>query len=54
MKFERVTAKFLEHMLEIVAEIKHDICMERYEEAEKKIDLLDQLLTTINENGVKK
>jgi hypothetical protein len=28
--------------------------MERYEEAEKKIDLLDQLLTTINENGVKK
>ncbi len=51
--YERAVGKILDHVIEIVAEVKHDICMENYDDAERKIELLEQLLSTLNEKNYK-
>lgn len=50
----KADSDLLDTIIEIVADIRHDIVMERYKEAKEKILLLGDLLTTLNKGNHRK
>lgn len=52
--YERANDALYEELVDIIGDIGHDIRMENYADAEKKINLLSKLLKTLKEGQQKR
>lgn len=50
---DRVNDVWFEELINIIRDVGYDIRMENYEDAKKKIELLDKLLKTIKDSSRK-